>query len=334
MEERINKPRVFLSHSQKNSEFIEKLDNDLRKCQIDTWLFTVDIRHGKSWQDSIFESGIPTCDAVIVYLTEASLQSAVVKKEIDVALLQNLRDNNIAFLPYVDDANFRTELRPDIQALQVPEWNYKNYQSLLPRVVAEIWRSFLEKAISTAIKSERLKRVEAELEKYKSQADDMFSKAENKEFEYILNSFSENMIFLMTEYVSVKESGREYMQETVKHKFKLQLLTTFPLLNELFTTDYAVNEFYKALQKHAHYLVGSDPDSFRGRFKYKDREYITKKMLTHGLIEIISYPVRSEDTADLDSIYQFTNKYFRLRLWMAYNKKLPEQILVEVVENH
>src|SRR5215212_5098109 len=117
MEERINKPRVFLSHSQKNSDFIEKLDGDLRKCQIDTWLFTVDIRHGKSWQDSIFESGLPTCDAIIVYLTEVSIESPVVKKEIDVGLLQNLRDNNIAFLPYVDNAKLREKLRPDIQAL-------------------------------------------------------------------------------------------------------------------------------------------------------------------------------------------------------------------------
>ena len=90
METLFNKPRVFLSHSKKNVEFIEKLAADLQKCQIDPWLDSVEIRHGKSWQDSIFEHGLPSCDAIIVYFTEESIQSNVVKKEIDVGLLSFL----------------------------------------------------------------------------------------------------------------------------------------------------------------------------------------------------------------------------------------------------
>ena len=123
MEYTFNKPKVFLSHSKKDIEFIRRLDSDLRLCNIETWLDEVDIPHGKSWQDSIFEYGIPTCDAIIAYLTENSIESPVVKKEIDVALLQSLRDSNIAFLPYVNKNELRIKLRPDIQSLQTKEWN-------------------------------------------------------------------------------------------------------------------------------------------------------------------------------------------------------------------
>ena len=70
MDHKFNKPRVFLSHSKKDERFIGKLHEDLRKCQIEPWLDTEEIRDGKSWLKVIFEDGIPTCDAVIVYFSE------------------------------------------------------------------------------------------------------------------------------------------------------------------------------------------------------------------------------------------------------------------------
>ena len=289
MEERINRPKVFLSHSQKNSDFIEKLDSDLRKCQIDTWLFTVDIRHGKSWQDSIFESGIPTCDAVLVYLTEASIQSAVVKKEIDVALIQNLKDNNIAFLPYVDNAKFRTELRPDIQALQVPEWNNENYYILLPRVVAEIWRSYLERKLASAVSNERLRRVEAELEleKYKNQPEEIFTRAETKEFEYIWNSLNQTTPLTLN-FERINPETRDY--ETTSTRFIVHLSTTFAAINDLFQLEYDQNDLAKEITRQAQKLINTE-GFFARRKDYYD---ITDELLTHGLIENYTYTTHSD----------------------------------------
>lgn len=48
MDQRFNKPRVFLSHSKSDVEFIKKIKSDLQNCQIDTWFDEDDIRHGKS----------------------------------------------------------------------------------------------------------------------------------------------------------------------------------------------------------------------------------------------------------------------------------------------
>src|ERR1044072_95447 len=96
-----NKPRVFLSHSSSDKDFIDKLYADLRKCHIEPWLDTEEIRDGTSWLKEIFQDGIPRCDAVIVYFTEHSMKSKMVAEEIDAALVHQLSDRGVAFLPYV-----------------------------------------------------------------------------------------------------------------------------------------------------------------------------------------------------------------------------------------
>jgi heme-degrading monooxygenase HmoA len=96
----------------------------------------------------IFEDGIPTCDAVLVYLTVNSIESKMVKKEIDSALIENMAENGIAFIPYVDDGNIRGQLRADIRALQCLEWNQGNYLQLLPKIyrkckmISRIWHGW------------------------------------------------------------------------------------------------------------------------------------------------------------------------------------------------
>jgi hypothetical protein len=188
-----DRPRVFLSHSKADSGFIERLYGDLQKCQIYPWLDTLEIRHGQPWLDAIFEGGIPTCDCVLVYLTKASSESQMVKKEIDAAIIKKLRDKRVAFIPYVSDTALREMLRVDIQALQTPEWNERNYSTLLPCVVAEIWRSFMERRLITVASEERAGRLEAELqlERVKTSTEaGIFSKSEEQDFSFVWKQFN------------------------------------------------------------------------------------------------------------------------------------------------
>jgi len=188
MVNKINKPSVFLSHSKKDEDFIKNLANDLRKCQIEPWLDTEELRHGKPWLKMIFEDGIPTCDVIIVYLTKNSINSKMVKKEIDAALIEQIADSEIAFLPYVSNALLRKNLRSDLRSLQCAEWNNKNYYQVLPIVVSEIWHSYLERKINTATLNEKNKRLELEVrlmeiqEKYQSST---FTPSENVDFQHI-----------------------------------------------------------------------------------------------------------------------------------------------------
>ena len=148
MNSRINKPRVFLSHASKDKPFIERIARDLRRCHIEYWLDKEQIRVGRSWLKGIFQDGLPTCDAVFVYLTEDALRSKMVEKELDVASVQQLEQRGVALLPYVSNPDVRRQLRSDLQALQCKEWNAENYDEMLPEVVAEIWHSYLERTVN------------------------------------------------------------------------------------------------------------------------------------------------------------------------------------------
>jgi hypothetical protein len=46
IEMKINRPRVFISHSKKDIDFVKKLYDDLRKCMIAPWLDSEEIRAG------------------------------------------------------------------------------------------------------------------------------------------------------------------------------------------------------------------------------------------------------------------------------------------------
>ncbi|RPJ76808.1 MAG: toll/interleukin-1 receptor domain-containing protein [Alphaproteobacteria bacterium] len=331
METLFNKPRVFLSHSKRNVEFIEKLAADLQKCQIDPWLDSVEIRHGKSWQDSIFEHGLPSCDAIIVYFTEESIQSNVVKKEIDVGLLQNLKDSNIAFLPYVRNENLRTELRPDLQALQVPEWNDHNYYLLLPRVVAEIWRSYLERTVSSATKNERLKRVEAELEleKYKNLSDDIFSASENKEFQFVWDFFKRTTSLIMAGYLDVEA------EQHIRFSFTLHLSTLVALLSNFFPMQYyGISPLYQGLTPTMKELISSNRDGLDlkyQRINFPDFRQLTEDLLVYGLLERYNYTSRGDDSEYLQERLELSKKYYRFRFWLAYHQNLPDIVSIEFV---
>jgi hypothetical protein len=335
-----NKPRVFLSYSEKDSAFIDKLADDLfKKCQIEPWQYKYEVRHGKSWLDEIFRNGISTCDAIIAYITSFSLSSSVVSKEIDAGILQTLRDNNVAFLPYVNDAKIRTSLRADLQSLQVPEWNDTNYSDLLPRVVTEIWRSYLERTVASSVKDERLKRVEAELEleKLKGQPENIFSNSENKEFEYIYGIFnSKRFSFLITEFSEthiVDSSGLFTEEPTPSHeyKFALDVSSAIALLSDFDGDEYKRRKVTEVICDKAIELIDG---------KDTRKEYVltplppsgpldfTDELLIYGLIDKFTYTSLIDGSEYLEHRYEISKKYFRYRFWLAYHNKLPSSIIV------
>jgi hypothetical protein len=132
------KPRVFLSHSRKDANFVRRLHQDLLASQVGAWLDTIDIRHGRPWLEEIFEGGISKCDCVVAYYTDDSLTSPVFAREVDASLVAQLEESRIAFLPYVSSEDVRAKLRSDVRALQCPVWNEENYHELLPAVVSEV----------------------------------------------------------------------------------------------------------------------------------------------------------------------------------------------------
>ncbi len=228
------KPRVFLSHSKKDVDFIRRLEADLRACQCETWIDEVEIRHGKPWLEEIFSTGLPSCEIVLCYITKNSAQSAMVKKEVDARLIERLANDHVALLMYVSDAKLRTELRVDLQALQIPILNEENYAQILPRIVAEIWRSYTDAAVAQAAQSEKVRRLELELKvkdlESASQAT-IFSAQEQAEFSSIwkqidisfetrVQVFERNSKSIEAEGICVVGYARLFRQEVCDRKIQ------------------------------------------------------------------------------------------------------------------
>jgi hypothetical protein len=240
---------VFLSHSSEDRKFIERVYEDLRHCQTDPWLDSEEIRHGQPWLDAIFGSGLPTCDSVLVYFTPSSMESPMVKKEIDVGVIKKLRDEHVAFLPYVSDTKLRKDLRADIQALQVAAWNQENYTEMLPRIVAEIWHSFCDRQVVAASNAEKVRRLELELELNdlkKSGEVGIFDGREASDFEYIWSRLDRS------EPIEIQLIGREpvvqhgprpstRLQQTVREtlRFRVHLQNLVAHLDDIMGAEYA-----------------------------------------------------------------------------------------------
>jgi len=327
-----NLPRVFLSYSKDDSKFIERIYKDLNRCKIYSWKDDIDIRHGQPWLDEIFEKGIPTCDCILVYLTENSIASNMVKKEIDASLIQKLKDSRISFLPYISFANLRSKLRPDLQSLQVPEWNEENYNEVFPRVVSEIWRSYMERIVFNSISEEKVKRLEVELELHKLKEldkENIFNQAEEKDFSYIFNSLNKETT------IQFHKKYKEKMVET--YDFSLNILSIFfnyidyglhiydwyvltNVLSELFINSRGIND------KEVSIICTRCPE-------------LKNELLMYGLITQTQYleTVTKTPFSIFDSKnvflnpkyytetklrWEFTEKMHRFRYWIAYKKYL------------
>lgn len=329
MDTRLNKPRVFLSHSKADSSFIERLQKDLRGCQVEPWLDTDEIRHGKPWLDAIFEEGIPTCDAVLVYFTESSLESAMVKREMDAAILQQLKDRRVAFLPYASSETVRGLLRADIQALQTPVWDEDNYVTLLPRVVAEIWRSYLERTVTLAAQDEKVRRLEAELaleSLRRESSDSVFSGAEEAEFTHIWTALDRPMAVK----VEVQEFNEKRWRAVRLYSVSVVLNTLLPhLIQDRYEYDYRTVP--SALEAPLSSLLSVPADAKEIRLSVHAAYALTDELTMYGLLERIAMAAPTSESkfvrpSPLWGGPQYStvwsSKSQRLRYWLSYHGRL------------
>ena len=338
MNDRLIKPKVFLSHSKSDADFVRHLHGDLQRCQIDPWIDEIEIRTGKPWLDVIFEDGLPTCDSVFVYLTDVSIKSAMVKKEIDAGIIQQLKDRRVAFLPYVDSAEVRKNLRADIKTLHVPVWNTSNYHSELPRFVAEVWRSFTERMLHSAVQEEENKRLKAEIELQKltnRTRTSVFSSSEDADFNYVWSNLDYPLQYLVLENVYSSAKKDELLSS--KH-FRLilnagSLFAQLPVVNKVEYVSYEVNRY---IANEAGELIKrlSNPQTDKIDYQLTEFEDFRDRLLMFGLIQSLYVPPQQTENTLFRSFanrtsyrYLYTERMFRFRYWLAYNKLLQDGLM-------
>lgn len=73
-------PKVFISHSNQNSEPTRRIADSLRSAGFGVWVDFENIRGGADWLCEI-EAGIQRCDAMVVVLSKSSASSVWVERE-------------------------------------------------------------------------------------------------------------------------------------------------------------------------------------------------------------------------------------------------------------
>lgn len=340
MIEQVNKPRAFLSHSSLDVAFVERIESDLRRCQIDTWRDRNEIRDGRRWQQVIFKEGIPTCDVIIGYFTENSLTSDMFAKEVDAAQLRQLQDSGIVFLPYVSNPEIRGQLRLDIQSLHCRVWNDDNYYEVFPSVVAEIWRSYMERTVATAVLQERNRRLEAELTLERLQArlnTSAFTVQEESEFQHIYAKLKESVIVYRTVYATGEVNGASKPIEVGRCRFKISLVEPLFAAIKNGRQEFG-SRFLSAIGKKFESeaclksLPATVPEEGRRLSTAHFESELTSKLLIHGLVKEERQKVNLGRMSDYyTSSYLFTEKMYRFVSWLEYFNKVEDDLPFEFI---
>jgi hypothetical protein len=94
----------FISYSSKDHDFAEHLHADLQSQHLRVWFAPEDLKIGDRFQERIEES-IRLYDKVMIVLSEASVQSRWVEREVNAAREREERENRLVLFPIrIDDA--------------------------------------------------------------------------------------------------------------------------------------------------------------------------------------------------------------------------------------
>lgn len=89
---------VFLAHSKKNRRLALKLTGDLTNHGIKVWIDEAELSIGDSIISKI-ENGLINADYIVVMLSPHSVNSEWVKKELESALILEIKDKKAIVLP-------------------------------------------------------------------------------------------------------------------------------------------------------------------------------------------------------------------------------------------
>lgn len=98
-------PGVFLSHSHFDRHFVNRLADDLRRYGVSVWVDEAEMLVGDSLIEKI-RAGIDSMDYLLAVISRYSVKSAWVRREIDVAMTQEIEGRKVKVLPLlVDDCD-------------------------------------------------------------------------------------------------------------------------------------------------------------------------------------------------------------------------------------
>ena len=129
-------PKVFISHASEDKDrFVIRFWERLRGKGIDAWLDKWEMLPGDKLVDKVFNQGLRLSDAVIVVLSNYSVQKPWVQKELDTAVVKNVEDKTKLIPVRLDGCSIPECLR---DTLYVSILDLDNYDAEFDRIVSVI----------------------------------------------------------------------------------------------------------------------------------------------------------------------------------------------------
>lgn len=130
-------PKVFLSHAKEDKErFVLEFAEKLRNQGVDVWLDKWEMLPGDSLVDKIFEEGLKNANAIIIVLSNHSVNKPWVKEELNAGMMNRISKGTKIIPVVIDDCQVPESLK---STLWEPIHDINNYQKNLDRIVASIF---------------------------------------------------------------------------------------------------------------------------------------------------------------------------------------------------
>jgi hypothetical protein len=135
-----NENSVFLSHSSSDKQFVRQLANHIKAEGIRCWLDEAEIKPGDSIVAKI-QDGINEMRYLLVVISQNSIRSAWVEKELNAALMVGLSKRSIKVIPILKDTCDIPLLLRDIQ--------YADFRNSFSDGFAQLMRTLSQFEVST-----------------------------------------------------------------------------------------------------------------------------------------------------------------------------------------
>lgn len=130
-------PKVFVSHaSEDKSRFVVDFARRLRENGVDAWLDQWEMKPGDSLVDKIFEEGLKDARAVIVVLSNSSVQKPWVREELNASVVNRISRGTRLIPVVIDDCEVPESLRSTVWQ-RVDDVN--DYGESLQRILSAIF---------------------------------------------------------------------------------------------------------------------------------------------------------------------------------------------------
>jgi hypothetical protein len=134
------RPRVFVSYSRKNEEYVRTLRADLFNAELDCWIDASDIQAGERLNPAI-ENAISGSNLFFAYVTRDYLRSRWCMAEVRYAL----QTPGVTLAPYVDSQETLDAVPPDLlDAVAFGQIGLANHLRALLEIAGRAWSSLQE----------------------------------------------------------------------------------------------------------------------------------------------------------------------------------------------